>query len=974
MKRLAQTPTQKIDHGSSLTFTWNGKSMTGLKGDSLASALYANQVRIFGRSLKYHRPRGLYSLDGESANTMVEVDGECNVRAETTYLKSGMKVKAQNFAGKVESDRWGFIDKFDGFMPAGFYYKRGHKPAAMWKPASKFIRKMAGTGVVDPNADMDTQGCAEIYLNAEVCVIGGGPAGMTAALAAAQGGARVVLFEARPWLGGFYDWRMSRYEGQPLYQRAAALAEKVEAEANIRVFKHAYVIDACGDNLVSAFQVGHEGDYFKERYISIRPNSVVVATGAIERPLIFEHNDRPGVMQAACALRLASQFGVLPGEKAVFSIGDDLGIEAALDLADLGLKVEAVADARGDGPDCALLEAMSDRNITYLPGWAASEVEGKNQVCGVTLGNLNGSGTSRFECDLLAASVGLSALTGPLNTAGAKMAYDTHTGFFLPQQYPPRMHGAGRMLGYADPAALEASGTLAGCMAASESGGDCDVKAAKETLASLPGPAKGCGLVHGPGIGKGAKAFVCLDEDGSFKTAKQSADQGMDMPELAKRFGGFGLGPGQSGVPGQNLPMVMAECRGEGPEGFTPTTVRSPLVPIKMSTLAGANHDIFKRTPMHVEQKDQSAVFRRIGVWKRARYFSADTSSAEEIKNVRENVGVIDVSTLGKFRLHGPDAEKVLQRVYISDMSKVPSGKTKYSAMLNDDGMLVDDGVVTKLGENDYYLTTSSGRAGATIEWMRYHTRFDGWDFNLINLTDHLAAINLAGPNSRKVLQKLVQEDIGPEAFPYMGYREFILGDKVPVRAMRVGFVGELGFELHFPASYGSLVWEWVMKAGQEFDIKPFGLEAQSCLRLEKGHVIIGQESEQRVNLLDLGMGFLWDQSDTASKKVGAPALKYTQGQTGRMKLIGFEMDIDKDRPLDGSVVYEEEKIEGFVCTCRKSQTLNKTIGIALVTDHLTEVGGSINIYQNDKNTPLRFTATVVKPHFYDPKGERQKI
>jgi sarcosine oxidase subunit alpha len=747
-----------------------------------------------GRSLKYHRPRGLYSMDGESANTLVNVDGECNVRAETTYLSEGMKVSAQNYAGSVESDRWGFIDKFDGFMPAGFYYKRGHKPAAMWKPASKFIRKMAGTGVVDPNADLDTEGFAEIYLNAEVCVIGGGPAGMSAALAAAEAGLRVALFEARPWLGGFYDWRTAEVDGQPLYERGAKLAAQVEAAENIRVFKHAYVFDVCGDNLVSAFQVGHEGDYFVERYINLRPTSIVVASGTIERPLVFEHNERPGVMQAACAHRLARHFGILPGSQAVFSVGDDLGLEAAVDLAGLGLKIEAVADARESGHDPALAAALQELGITFLPGWAATQVEGKSQVNEAVLGSLTGSGTSRFLCDLLVASAGQSALSGALSTVGAKFAFDEFTGFFLPKEYPPRVHGAGHMLGYTAPASIEASGVLAGRKAALECGADCDVKSASEALEAQPGPAQGCNLVHGPGIGVGRKSFVCFDEDGTYKTAKQSAQQGMDLPELAKRFGGFGLGPGQSGVPGQNLPMVMAECRGEGPEGFVPTTVRSPLFPIKMATLAGANHDIHKRTAMHAEQEAEKAVFRRIGVWKRARYFSEDTTCAAEIKNVRENVGVIDVSTLGKFRLHGPDAEKVLQRVYISDMSKVPTGKTKYSAMLNDDGMLVDDGVVTKLGDNDYYFTTSTGRAGVTIEWMRYHTRFEGWDFNLINLTDHLAAVNLAGPNSRKVLSKLVDADLSSEAFPYMGYQELHAGRRGAGAGHAGGLCGRAGF------------------------------------------------------------------------------------------------------------------------------------------------------------------------------------
>ena len=894
------------------------------------------------------------------------------MRAETTPLKSGMAVTAQNYSGSVEKDRFGFIDKLDGYMSAGFYYKRGHKPYSMWPFVSRQIRKMAGTGVVDVNYQPDSGEFHELYPNAEVCVLGGGPAGLSAAIAAAEQGLRVILFDARPWLGGFYGWRVKENaSGTPLYQRAAELAAKAEALPNLRIFGHSFVTNLHGDNLVTAFQVGGEDDQFIQRYIQVRPNSVVVATGCGERPLIFENNERPGVMQAACAWRLARTYGILAGTSAVFSVADDLGLEAADDLASQGMRVLAVADARIEGADAGLVDSLRGRGVEYLPGWAASEAQGKPLVTGAVLGAISGSGSKTLACDLLVASAGLSPVSGPLSTVGAKFGYDPHSGFFRPNQLPPRVHAAGRLLGYTDAEAIEASGVLAGMKAAADCGKEAPVSQAQEKLDAQSGIAKGSGLVHGPNIGEGRKSFVCFDEDGTFKTARQSVVQGFDVPELAKRFGGFGLGPGQGGIPGHNLPLVMAELRGEKPDaGLMPTTVRSPLVPTLMATLAGPGHDIFKRTPMQAEQEKLGAVLRRVGVWKRARYFSSDETCAEEIKAVRAGVGLIDVSTLGKFRLHGPDAEKVLQRVYISDMSKTPVGKMKYSAMLNDDGMLIDDGVVTKLGDNDYYFTTSTGRAGATIEWMRYQARFEGWDFHLVNLTDGLAAVNLAGPLARKVLAKITGDDVSNEAFPFMGYRELDIKGELKARAMRVGFVGELSYELHYPASFGAAVWNWLMEAGGEFGIKPFGLEAQFCCRLEKGHVIIGQESEQRTNLLDLGMGFLWAKNDTASKKVGAPALKFTKGQAGRFRLVGFVMPPEQ-KPGDGSIVYEGDKIQGFVCSCRRSFTLGQTIGMAIVKEHLAKEGGELQIYQNDSNQPLYFKATVKKPPFYDPEGEK---
>jgi sarcosine oxidase subunit alpha len=518
------------------------------------------------------------------------------------------------------------------------------------------------------------------------------------------------------------------------------------------------------------------------------------------------------------------------------------------------------------------------------------------------------------------------------------------------------------------------SGREAGLAAALLCGVDTskDLKEAQAQKAALPGPAKGSGLVTAPGIGKGGKTFICFDEDATVKHIAQSVDAGLDVPEHAKRFTATGTGAGQGGIPGHNLPLLMAEMSEAASRNIMPTTIRPPLTPTLFSTYAAGLHNIVKRTALHELQIQAGGLMRQVGVWQRARYFSQDLTSKDEILNVRNNVGMIDVSTLGKFRIFGPDAEKALNRVYVGDMTKVPMGRMKYSAMVNEDGNLVDDGVVTKVGENDYYFTASTARAGMTIEWIRYHARYDGWKFNVVNLTDALGAINLAGPNARAVLAKLTDADLSPAAFPYMAYREILIGGKVPARVMRVGFVGELSYEIHLPNSMTRSVWEWLMEAGKEFGIRPFGLEAQNQLRMEKGHVIIGQESEIRTTLHDLNLGWTWHRHKPEAKAVGAMALKMTEHQENRLKLVGIQMDNPAQTPGDGSLIVDS-KIRGFICTSRFSHTLKQSIGLALVDAPLAKEGTSLLVFQ-DNMGDMRWTAKVIKTPFYDPEGQRQKM
>ena len=971
MTRLNQLPTLRIDPTQKVVVNYKGKSYSGSEGDTVATALYANGVRIFGRSLKYHRPRGLYSLDGECSNTCMDVDGIPNVRTENTLAKSGMEVAEQNVKGSAEHDMMGFIDKMDWMMPAGFYYDTMHKPAAIWPVAMKQIRKAAGLGIMSPDHKMPGK-FDEIFPRTDVVVIGGGAAGMTAALAAAEKGVRVILMESRPWLGGSFDYRAAEYaKGKPFYSRSRELADKVEAHPGIRVMKHTAMVGAYSNNLVTGFQVGGADDSFTERYVEIRANAVVVATGCIERPLLFDNNERPGVMQVACAHRLARTYGILAGEEAVFSIGHDLGLEAAIDLFDLGMKIKCVADIREDGQDPELMLALAKRSIPVMKGWVATKAHGSKRVKKVTVATTDGTISREFNCDVLVASAGFTPLTGPLTLAGGKLRYDSHTNFFLPETLPEKTYPAGRMLGFENGQSIEASGTVAGIKAAMACGGceSSDVEAAEAALSALPGVARGTKLVTAPV--KGRKSFICFDEDTTIKNIKQAIEKGFDMPELIKRFTSAGTGPGQGGIPGHNLPLYVAKYQAISGNPAKPTTVRPPLVPTFIATYAGTNHLMMKRTPMDQMQHDDGGIFRKIGVWERARYFSNDFDCKDEIENVRNNVGMLDGSTLGKFRIHGPDALKALERVYVSNISKVKPGRIRYSAMCNEDGCVIDDGVIVKLAENDYYFTTSTGRAGQTVEWIRYHTKYDGWDFSMVNLTDAMGVINLSGPNARKVLEKVVTDDVSNEAFPFSAYKEFTIADTIAVKAMRLGFVGELSYELHVPASYMVAVWNMLKEAGKSFGIKNFGVEAQNVLRMEKCHIILGQESEQRTNLLDVGLGFLWDRSKAEAKTVGAVALRQAEKDPSRFRLVGFKMENNGRAARDGALIVDD-RVRGYVCTARDSFSLNEAVGMALVESHMAKEGTRLEIYE-DECGDERIYGKVVKMPFYDPSGARMK-
>lgn len=978
MKRLIDAPelrpTLWVKPDQPLQFQYRRRRLLACQGDTIGTALYAGGVRIFSRSLKYHRPRGLYSLDGESANTYVEADGIPNVCAELTPVRHGMRVQPQVHVGSPERDPLGWMKHLSWAMPAGFYYHIFHRPARLWPLAANLIRRAAGHGHLKP--DFQLQGVyEELHLNTDVCVLGGGPAGLSAALAAAGTGLRVVLLEGRAMTGGNWAWRPFESDGQPLYAQAAELHRQATECTNLRLFTHTAVSGLYPHNLVTAFERGDAAKGFTERYISVKARAVVVATGCTERPGLFENNDQPGIMFISCAHRLARNYGILPGQSAVLAINDDRGLEVAADLADLGVDIRGVADGRSGIPNAAHLAMLQARNLPYLPQWTVARAHGNGVLQKVTLTDIAGQRQRELNCDCLITSAGLTGRLGPLAMVGASLEYDPQTGLFQPRGLPEDVFPAGEVLGYRTPATITASGRWAGLRAAAHCGADltAELREAQEVLQARPKPPAPSDRLHLRG--RKRHTFICFDEDATLKTVDQALAAGFDIPELIKRYAAVGTGPGQSGISGHNLPLYVHQHQNRALSTLPPppTTLRPPLTPVLMGTVAGRNHHPVKRTPAcHLQQK-AGAHMELSGSWHRARYFGTDATAQDEIDAVRTRVGILDASTLGKFRVFGPDAGRILERVYVGNMQQIETDRMKYAAMCNEDGCLVDDGVVVRRGASDYYLTTSSARADMTIQWLRYHSRHESWQYAVVNLTDAFGVINLAGPQAREVLARLTEADLTNTALPYMGYQELTVMEDIPARVMRLGFVGELSYELHVPASAMPALWQALLAAGRDFGIQPFGLEAQNTLRLEKGHVIIGSESEQRTTLHDLGLGFLWYRHKPAPQTVGAVALEQTEHQPGRLKLVGIQMPSGSPRPpRDGSPVVDQ-KIRGYVCTARYSQTLQAAIGLALVDDELAAPGTTLGIYEDNCRGQLMY-ANVVRLPFYDPEGHRLRM
>lgn len=965
MSRLPAPMGLLIDRNQPLDFSFDGKPFQGFAGDSIASALLANGRFLLSRSFKYHRPRGPLTMAGQDANTLVQLPSEPNVLADSHLLENGVQVTGQNFNGSLDNDKDAYLGKFSKFMPVGFYYRSFYKPKGMWKVWEPIIRKKAGLGVLDLKFQPEYYDKA--YLFADLAVIGAGPAGLQAALTAANAGAKVLLIEQQPILGGSLTYARFDLEGTRAETLRRELVSAVEGHANIQVLKKATCNAWFTDNYLPVIQ--------GKRMYKVRATQCLIASGSFDQPVIFRNNDLPGVMLTSAAQRLMKLYAVKPGKRAVVLTGNDDGYLAALDLHDQGVEVAAVVDMRANAGDRALLLALEKRGITCHLGTTVFEAlheKGMRHVSGVELRKITGQGQVAddrkiVECDLLCMSGGYMPVYQLLCQAGGKLSYDDQLAEFTLTGLPKNLSVAGSAHGFQ---ALD--NVLAdGIHAAAEI-----VVALNLQLTATPMAMRAEAQVNFPWPifphPKG-KDFVDFDEDLQVRDIVNATKIGYRDIQLVKRYSTVGMGPSQgrhSALPTARL-VASSTQRSVSETGVT--TARPPFEAEKLAHVAGRAFDPYRQTPMHRRHLDAGAKMMPAGIWQRPAFYGKpedrDRCMQEEALHVRNKVGLIDVSTLGGLDVCGPDAAELLNRMYTFAFLKQPVGRSRYALMTNEHGVVIDDGVCARFAENHFYVTaTTSGVDRIYQQMLKWNAQ---WRLNvdIANVTAAISAVNVAGPDSRKVLEKVCSDiDLSPEGFPYLGVRSGTVAG-IKARLLRVGFVGELGYEIHVPARHAVKLWDALMAAGKAFDIRPFGVESQRLLRLEKGHVIISQDTDGMTHPGEIDMG--WAVSRTKPFFVGRRSVDILEAQPQTRKLVGFTLPKASPQPLEGHLVLKGPDISGNITSCEYSQTLGKIIGLAYAAFDQSQPGQQIPIRVEGG---VVVQATVVKLPFFDPENQRQEL
>jgi sarcosine oxidase subunit alpha len=988
--------------GRPIRFTFDGRELYGCEGDTLASALLANGVHLVARSFKYHRPRGILSAGSEEPNALVTVRRDAarqtpNLCATTVELYDGLEAHSQNRWPSLAFDTGAVAALLGPFIPAGFYYKTFMWPRGAWKALYEpYIRAAAGLGRAPELPDPDSY--AQRFTHCEVLVVGAGAAGIAAALAAARSGARVILCDEQAAVGGFLRTeagaaQVERIDGIEagvwLQQQFAELV----ALPRVRVLTRTTAFGWYPHNLVGLCErlTDHlplpPADQPRERLWQVRAKEVVLATGAIERPLVFPGNDRPGIMLAAAARTYLNRHGVVPGSKVAVVTACDDAYRAALDLAAAGAKISVIADVRSQS-DGALHAMARAAGLPVRSGVTVAGTSGRLRVSAITLapldpGGVPGTARERFTCDLVLMSGGFTPNVSLFSQARGKLKWDERINSFVPGTTNERLRPAGACRGLFTLATAVADGTAAGNQAARDARLPHGA-VAREVAAAATDPAMAghVGALPRP-AGATGKAFVDWQNDVATSDLVLATREGFRSVEHVKRYTTTGMATDQGKTSNLNALGVVAGVLGEPLPQVGLTTFRPPYTPVTFGVLAGrARGDLLdpvRTTPTHGWAKDHGAVFEDVGQWKRARYFprageDLHAAVARECRAVRSGCGLFDASTLGKIDVSGPDAATFLERMYVNSWSNLAVGRCRYGILLRDDGFIYDDGVVARLASDRFHVTTTTGGAARVLALMEDYlqTEWPQLDVWLTSTTEQWAVIAVQGPNARRVLEGVVEGiDLKPTALPHMAVAAGHVGG-VPLMLMRVSFTGELGFELNVPADYGQVIWERVAAAGQIHGITPYGTETMHVLRAEKGYIIVGQDTDGTLTPDDAGLSWAIGKAKPDFLGKGAlqrPALR----EPGRRQLVGLTTVDPRIVLPEGAQIMERAGLPpptrplGFVSSAYHSPALTRSIALGLVAGGRARMGATLFVQTPTGEVPVQVTA----PIFYDAKGER---
>ena len=964
-----------IDRSQPVMFCFNGKFYRGYKGDTLASALLANGVFLTARSFKYHRPRGIIGAGFEEPSSMVELIGDEQAGSfpiTTVRIREGLEAKSSNCWPSPDFDLMSINQVFSGLMPAAFYYKTFIWPS--WKLFEPLIRK--ATGLASAPDALRHEGRFEVrHWHCDVLVIGAGPAGLVASLTAARSGARVLIADDRPEPGGALLNQRIHLDQRPAHRWISTMTESIDKLDNVTRLTDATAWAYREHNLVLITERCPAERHIFQRTWRVRAGRVVIATGALERSLVFANNDRPGVMLASAVQTYINRYSVKPGKRAVLFTNNNSVYPVAADMLSAGIDVAAIIDSREKiGDDVRAIVPK----ISIYSGHVVTRAHGYKHLKAVTISTNSGGIARRIDCDLVCLSGGWDPTVHLYSQSRGKLKFDKKLAAFVPAKPAQACVCAGAASGKFLQYDVLRDGYESGRAVAEQLGfptREINLPATSDELEYSIEPLSHVAQHNGRG-----KCFVDIQNDVTLDDVHLAIREGFGAVEHVKRYTTAGMGIDQGKTGNVNVIAAIANKANTTPEQVGTTTFRSPYTPVEFGAIVGGREESvflpYRHTPLTQWHKNFGAVMYEAGArWRRPGYYPRPGESFQETVNreslaVRGNVAVYDGSPLGKFVIKGADSIKFIDMLYTNVFATLPIGAGRYGIMLSDDGIILDDGVTFKLAENCYQMFTSTGNADKVYQQMENFLQNDrpDWDVKITNITSQWGNATICGPNARKVMKALQTDvDLSPDAFPFMALREGSVAG-IPARIFRVSFTGELSFEINVSLRYLPDLWNKIMQAGKPDGITPIGSEANHVLRVEKGFLSIGHEADGVTDPFDLGMG--WVMSDKKQNYLGKRAIEIRRcSGNPRRELVGLLIDDANRLVIEGAPITPGGRrihSEGFITACVWSVVQKRAVALALLVEGRSRIGQDVHI--RIKNEVV--TAKIVRPCFHDPDGK----